>query len=37
MALHTAAGALVPKVPVVAHYGGGSGLLFAEVWGVLGR
>jgi len=36
-ALHTAAGALVPKVPVVAHYGGGSGLLFAEVWGVLGR
>jgi hypothetical protein len=23
-------------VPVVAHYGGGSGLLFAEIWGALG-
>jgi len=36
-ALNTAAGALIPPVPVVAHYGGGSGLLFAEIWGVLGR
>jgi hypothetical protein len=35
--LNTAAGARTPKVPVVAHYGGGSGLLFAEIWGVLGR
>jgi DNA-binding NtrC family response regulator len=35
--LHTAAQALDPQVPVVAHYGGGSGLLFAEIWGVLGR
>jgi hypothetical protein len=35
--LHAAAGAQTPKVPVVSHYGGGSGLLFAEVWGVLGR
>jgi len=35
--LQTAAGAQNPKVPVVAHYGGGSGLLFAEIWGVLGR
>lgn len=36
-ALKTAAEALSPPLPVVAHYGGGSGLLFAEVWGVLGR
>jgi DNA-binding NtrC family response regulator len=36
-ALKTAAEALRPPVPVVAHYGGGSGLLFAEIWGVLGR
>lgn len=36
-ALKTAAEGLVPPVPVVAHYGGGSGLLFAEVWGVLGH
>ncbi|MGA1381027.1 MAG: hypothetical protein ACO30N_05655 [Schleiferiaceae bacterium] len=36
-ALNTAAGSRVPPVPVVAHYGGGSGLLFAEIWGVLGR
>lgn len=35
--LNTAAGAQNPKIPVVAHYGGGSGLLFAEIWGVLGR
>ena len=35
--LNAAAGARTPKVPVVAHYGGGSGLLFAEIWGVLGR
>lgn len=35
--LHAAAGAQTPKVPVVAHYGGGSGLLFAEIWGVIGR
>ena len=34
--LHSAASALSPKVPVVAHYGGGSGLLFAEIWGALG-
>jgi len=37
MQLHDAAKALTPPVPVVAHYGGGSGLLFAEIWGVLGR
>lgn len=36
-ALKTAAESLRPSVPVVAHYGGGSGLLFAEVWSVLGR
>ena len=36
-ALNTAAESRVPPVPVVAHYGGGSGLLFAEIWGVLGR
>ena len=36
-ALNTAAELLVPPVPEVAHYSGGSGLLFAEVWGVLGR
>ena len=35
--LHAAACALTPKVPVVAHYEGGRGLLFAEAWGVLGR
>ena len=35
--LNAAAGARTPTVPVVAHYGGGSGLLFAEIWGVLGR
>ena len=35
--LNAAAGARTPKVPVVTHYGGGSGLLFAEIWGVLGR
>ena len=35
--LNAAAGARTPKVPVVAHYGGVSGLLFAEIWGVLGR
>ena len=36
-ALKSAAESANPPVPVVAHYGGGSGLLFAEVWGVLGR
>ena len=35
--LNAAAGARTPKVHVVANYGGGSGLLFAEIWGVLGR
>lgn len=35
--LQAVAGEQNPKVPVVAHYGGGSGLLFAEIWSVLGR
>ena len=26
-----------PAIPIIQHYGGGSGLLYAEIWEVLGK